>query len=88
MNSRELMNQKVELLLDEISRINVAVIDAMRKVDHLDYKSPRDLRLLELKERLSVIQARIEGLGEFVNECSRLARERDNPHPQDIDIWV
>ena len=88
MNARELMNHKVELLLDEIRRINAAVVDAMRKLDQMDYKSHRDTRLLGLKERLSVIQARIEGLGEFVNECSKLAREKDNPHPEDIDIWV
>ena len=88
MNPRELMNQKVELLLDEIRRINVAVIDAMRNLDHMDYKNHQDTRLLGLKERLSVIQARIEGLGEFVDECSKLAREKDNPHPEDIDIWI
>ncbi|HLF19382.1 MAG TPA: hypothetical protein VI704_01200 [Bacteroidota bacterium] len=88
MNARELMNQKVELLLDEIRRINAAIVDAIRNLDHLDYRSHYDTRLLELKERLSVIHARIEGLGEFVNECNKLAREKDNPHPEDIDVWV
>lgn len=88
MNARELMNNKVELLLDEIRRINAAVVDAMRKLEQIDDKSHHDLRLLGLKERLSVIQARVEGLGEFVNECSNLVKEKDNPHPEDIDIWV
>lgn len=88
MNPQEMMNQKVELLVDEIRRINVSVVDAIRTVDHLDYRTQPNVNLLELKERLSVIQARVEGLGEFVNECTRLARERANPHQEDIDIWV
>ncbi len=88
MNPREVMNQKVELLQDEIRRINVAVVDALRKLNQLDYRNPHDKRLLELKERLGVIEARIEGLAEFVNECTKLAKESDNPHQEDIDIWV
>ena len=88
MEPLQIMDEKIELLLDELHRINSAIVDAERKLEQIDYRHHREGKLLTLKELLSVIQARIEGMGEFLNECRTMAKQRNRPENEDIDIWV
>jgi hypothetical protein len=88
MEPLQIMDEKIELLLDELKRINSAIVDAERKLEQVDYRHHSEGKLLSLKELLSVIQARIEGMGEFLNDCRTLARQRNRPKSEDIDIWI
>jgi len=82
------MNEKIELLLEELRRINTSVVEASRKINNLDRLAEGGEDLVGLKESLATIQARVEGLEVFVDECRKMAVEKRNPHPEDIDIWM
>lgn len=82
------MNEKIELLLDELRRVNKSVVDASRKIDKLDRQAGGEDVFVELKEILSILQARVEGLEVFVEECRKTALEKKSQFPKDIDIWM
>ena len=82
------MNEKIELLLVELRRINTSVIEAGKNMKDLDRSTHSRETILELKEKFSAIQARVEGLEVFVDECRKIVTEEKDEHPEDIDIWM
>ena len=88
MEPHQRMNEKIELLLEELRRINTSVVEASRKINKLARLDEGEEDLIVLKESLATIQARVEGLEVFVDECRKMAVEKKNQHLEDIDIWM
>ena len=88
MEPHQRMNEKIELLLEELRRINSSITEAGKSIKNLDRSSHNKETILELKEKFSTIQARVEGLEVFVDECRKIATEKEDEHPEDIDIWM
>ena len=87
MEPHQRMNEKIEVLLEELRRINTSVLEASKKINKLSRLAEDGEDLGELKESLATIQARVGGLEVFVDECRNMAVEK-NQHPEDIDIWM
>jgi molecular chaperone GrpE (heat shock protein) len=84
--SKELMNEKIQQLLDEVDKVNYLVITVQNELEQFAKTAHRENRMAHLKERVGEIRTRLEGVREFLCAAQELAnRESDE---EEIDLWM
>lgn len=87
MEPKKLMNQKIGLLVHDVDRIGEIVRRVEKELNGVCTARPEDPKLLTIKEQLSEIHTRLEGVREFVLAC-QLQANGNVPQQEEIDVWL
>lgn len=87
MDAMARMDRSVETVTHDLE----IVLDRSRKIQNeiakLEEGRPGDVRIERMRELLSDLQARVEGIEAFVQACQKRAH-RDELPAEDIDLWM
>ena len=84
MQSEELMNA-FEL---ELQRIYGSVLSVQQALETFNPEHSRDDRVQSMKENLSIIHSRLEGLSYLVQECRNTVHHKEEESEEEPDLWM
>lgn len=84
--SKELMNAKIQQLLDEVDKVSYLIITVQNELTQFENKAQREDRMALVKEQVDEMHARLEGIREFICAARELVNRQ--PHEEEIDLWM
>jgi len=87
MDAMARMDRSVETVVHDLGIVLSRTRQLRQEIERLEQKAPGDIRILRMNELLSDLQARIEGIGAFVEACQKRAHREELP-ADDIDLWM
>ncbi len=86
MEPKQKMNKTIRHLLLDIERISAVVREVEEELVAARPSTLTTRKIMVLKEKLSEVHARLDGIHEFVLSCQRQATEQ--PAVQEMDVWL
>ncbi|MEX1276111.1 MAG: hypothetical protein WEE20_09265 [Bacteroidota bacterium] len=87
MEPNQVMNQKMEALIHHVERISAIVTSVEHQLAQLHVKGSEKNTFLTMKEELSEVHTRLEGVREFVAACQRQIIGKTD-ESEEIEIWL
>ena len=87
MEESQVMNQKMEALIHHVERISAIVNSVQQQLAQLHVKCSEKDTFLTMKEELSEVHTRLEGVREFVAACRRQVTGTTDGS-EEIEIWL
>lgn len=84
--SKELMNAKIQQLLDEVDKVSYLIITLQNELTQFEDRAHQEDRMALVKEQVDEVRARLEGVREFICAARELANRQ--PHEEEIDLWM
>ncbi len=86
MEPKDKMNKTFRHLLHDVDRISTVVREVEEELVTARPSSLTTRRIVQMKERLGEVHARLEGVHEFIVNCQREVSEQ--PSSQEVDVWL
>ena len=83
---KELMNKRIQQLLDDVDKISFVVISVQNELGQFRTTQREEAPWALLKEQLDEVHTRLEGIREFIC-CSRREANQEQPS-EEIDLWL
>lgn len=87
MEPSEMMNQKMETLIHHVDRISAIVTSVEHQLAQIHVRSTEKNTFLLMKEELSEVHTRLEGVREFVANCQRQISGSQDEN-EELEIWL
>ena len=71
MNAKERMFHSIEHAITDISKMQDVVIKLTREIHELHVQKEHDAKLAVMKEHVSMLKSRLDGMQEFLYSCER-----------------
>lgn len=88
MEPSQKMTKTVEQLLHDIGVADERLRSIRTEVGYLDHGRHGEVRILRIKELVSDLHARLEGMRDFVIACRDAAAKPESEEPEELDIWM
>lgn len=87
MEESQVMDQKMEALIQHVERISAIVNSVQQQLAQLHVKCSDKDTFLTMKEELSEVHTRLEGVREFVAACQRQVTGTTD-ESEEMEIWL
>ncbi|HEY5616272.1 MAG TPA: hypothetical protein VIL52_09635 [Bacteroidota bacterium] len=78
----------VNALQQEISRMYGSLLSVQQALESFDPESSCNERVQSMKENLSIIHSRLEGLSFLVEEYKKTVQSQEQPIQEEPDLWM
>ena len=87
MDAMDRMDRSVGTVVHDLEIVLQRTRQLRKSIITLEGNRPGDVRLEQMHELVSDLQARVEGIEAFVQACQKRAH-RDETAAEDIDLWM